>query len=96
MKDSTSQALAAWISLIPYVGVAWLASHFFDIRPLGPLEARNLVRSLYRQEVERYPHLSLDPELAISHCDDLRVHSPQVVARLVHELVARLAMERRP
>lgn len=30
MKDST-KALAAWISLVPYVAVVWAASHFLEV-----------------------------------------------------------------
>ena len=67
----------------------------FDIQPLRAHEARQLVRLLFRQEVERYPHLGLNPELAIAHCDVLRVHSPRVLTRFVHELVAQLAKEGR-
>ena len=67
----------------------------FDIQPLSRQEARKLVRMLYRDEVERYPHLGLNPELAIAHCDVLCMNSPRVVVRLAHELVARLAKERR-
>ena len=67
----------------------------FDIQPLGPHEARQLVRVLYRQEVRRYQHLRLNPELPIAHCDVMRGYSPRVIARHVHSLVARLAKERR-
>ena len=65
--------------------------HQFDIEPLGADESCALVRRLYREEVRRYRHLKLDPELPIAHCEALRCHSPRLIARLVHRLVARLA-----
>ena len=67
----------------------------FDIEPLSRQEARKLVRAQFRKEVERYPHLGLNPELAIAHCDVLCINSPRVIVRFVHELIARLAKEGR-
>jgi ATP-dependent Lon protease len=44
----------------------------FDIAPLDASSARRLTRTLYRQEVTKYPQLDLDPELEIGHCDVMR------------------------
>ena len=64
----------------------------FDIPPLDPHAARQLVRVLYCHEVERHPDFDLEPELAIAHCDVLRCFSPREIVRLVHALVALVTM----
>ena len=64
----------------------------FDIPPLNAHAARQLVRTLYRKEVQQHPDFDLDPELAIAHCDVLRCFSPREIVRLTHALVARVAM----
>ncbi len=64
----------------------------FDIAPLDAVAARRLVRTLYRQEAERFPELDLETELAIAHCDVMRTFSPREIVRLCHALVARLAL----
>ena len=64
----------------------------FDIAPLDAVAARRLVRTLYRDEVEKFPELDLDTELAIAHCDVMRTFSPREIVRLCHALVARLAL----
>ena len=60
----------------------------FDIPTLSAHAARQLVRTLYRQEIERHPRHDLEPELAIAHCDVLRLYSPRELVRLCHALVA--------
>ena len=67
----------------------------FDIPKLDAHAGRQLARSLYRQEVTRYPRHALEPELAIGHCDVLRSYSPREMVRLCHALVARLVLEGR-
>ena len=62
----------------------------FDIKPLEPHEARRLVRTLYRQEIEGLPDFGLPTDLSNEHCEVLRHLSPRVVKRLVRRLVARL------
>ena len=67
----------------------------FDIPPMGPHAARQLVRKLYRDEVARYPKWDLEPELHIAHCDVLRQFSPRQLVGMIHALVAQLARAER-
>jgi ATP-dependent Lon protease len=67
----------------------------FDIPPMTPHAARQLVRKLYREEVARYANLDLEPELHIAHCDVLRQFSPRQLVGMIHALVAQLARAER-
>ena len=60
----------------------------FDIKALEGHAARQMVRHIFRGQVEALPRLKFDAELPIAICDMLRWHSPREMARLSRSLIA--------